>query len=134
MAEASQSKIILIPEGYSPNVREQIGQDIIDKIKRRTSQGLDVSNRLFSAYSRNYDKSGTVNLKVSGDMLSGLTVLSTGSGFIRIGFSSTGTNDKAAYIQSPRGQKAGKQPIRSFVGISQEDLNIILERYPRNGS
>jgi hypothetical protein len=130
MAEANQSKVIIIPDGYNAQQRERIGQDIIDKIKRRTAEGLDVSNRPFARYSPNYDKTGTVNLKVSGDMLAGLTVLSTGVGFIRIGFDSAGTNDKAAYIQQPRGRKVSNQPIRTFVGISQADLNIILERYP----
>jgi hypothetical protein len=129
MAEAQQSKVILIPEGFTASQRERIGQDIIDKIKRRTSEGLDVNNSPFAGYSPNYDKTGTVNLQVSGDMLAGLTVLSTGDGFIRIGFASSRSNDKAAYIQQPRGQKVGKQPIRTFVGISQQDLNIILERY-----
>lgn len=132
MAEANQSKIILIPGGYPASTRQQIGQDIIDKIKRRTAQGLDENNNIFAPYSPDYDKSGTVNLKVSGDMLAGLKVLSTGDGFIRIGFDSTRSNDKAAYIQQPRGQKVGRQPIRRFVGISQQDLNIILERYPRS--
>lgn len=131
MAEANQSKVILIPEGYDEATRQNIGQDIIAKIRRRTAEGLDVNNRPFAGYSRFYDKSGTVDLKVSGDMLAGLTVLSTGIGFIRIGFDSAGSNDKAAYIQQPRGQKVGRQPIRTFVGISQEDLNIILERYRR---
>lgn len=132
MAEAQQSKVIFIPLGYSAPVRQRIGEDIIEKIKRRTSEGLDVNNKLFAGYSPNYDKTGTVNLKLSGDMLAGLSVLSTGDGFIRIGFDSADANDKAAYIQAPRGDKAGRQPIRTFVGISQQDLNIILERYPRS--
>ena len=132
MAEANQSRTILIPKGYTPRVREQIGEDIIRKIKRRTAEGLNVNNQLFSAYSDNYEKSGTVNLRITGEMLAGLVVLSTGNGFIRIGFASETSNDKAAYIQQPRGRKAGRQPRRSFVGISQQDLNIILERYPRN--
>lgn len=129
MAEANQSKIILIPTGFSKSIREQIGQDIIDKIKRRTAQGLDINNEFFASYSPNYEKTGTVDLKITGEMLSGLSVLSTGDGFIRIGFDSSRSNDKAAYIQQPRGQKLDKQPIRRFVGISQRDLNIILERY-----
>lgn len=132
MAEANQSRIVFIPEGYPPQVREQIGRDIVDKIKRRTAQGLDVNNGLFAGYSPNYDKRGTVNLRVSGDMLAGLTVLSHGDGFVRIGFDSQGANDKAAFIQQPRGEKVGRQPVRQFVGISQQDLNIILERYPRS--
>jgi hypothetical protein len=63
-------------------------------------------------------------------MLEGLSVISTGPGFIRIGFNSSNTNDRAAWIQSPRGKKLGKQPVREFVGISTGDLNSILERYP----
>ena len=129
MAEAQQSKVILIPEGFTASQRERIGEDIIAKIKRRTAEGLDVNNSPFAAYSPEYDKTGTVNLRVSGDMLEGLTVLSTGDGFIRIGFASSASNDKAAYIQQPRGKKVGRQPIRTFVGISQQDLNIILQRY-----
>lgn len=129
MAEANQSNVILIPTGFTQAQREQIGADIVDKIKRRTQEGLDKNNQFFASYSPNYEKTGTVDLKVSGDMLSGLTVLSTGDGFVRIGFDSTRTNDKAAYIQQPRGQKVGKQPVREFVGISQSDLTIILERY-----
>ncbi len=130
--EASQSKVITIPTGYSKQIRERIAQDIITTIKRRTSEGLDASGNLFKGYSKSYEKTGTVNLRLSGDMLEGLVVLATGSGFVRIGFSSPQANDKAAYIQSPRGQKLGKQPKRTFVGISQADLSIILERYPRN--
>lgn len=130
MAEPQQSRIIGIPRGYNASQRESIGQDIVRRIKRRTSSGLDISGNLFSSYSPHYEKRGTVNLSVSGSMLDGLTVLSTGPGFIRIGFVSQGSNDKAAWIQSPRGQKLGSQPVREFVGISTGDLNNILERYP----
>lgn len=129
MAEPSQAKIINIPNRFSARQRKQIGQDIIARIKERTSLGLDRNNRLFAGYSPNYEKSGTVNLRVSGDMLAGLEVLSHGRGFIRIGFASRRTNDKAAFIQAPRGQKAGNQPVREFVGISQADLNRILASY-----
>lgn len=130
MPEARQTKVINIPRGYSPNQREQIGNDIVSRIKERTSLGLDVNNRLFAGYSENYEKSGRVNLRLSGEMLSGLDVVSHGPGFIRIGFTSSDANDKAAYIQAPRGVKSGKQPVREFVGISQADLNRILRRYP----
>lgn len=130
--EPAQSKVIIIPEGYDQTQREQIGQDIVDTIKRRTLDGIDAGGNIFAPYSRSYEKTGTVNLKVTGDMLAGLIVLSTGRGFVRIGFDSTFANDKAAYIQSPRGQKAGNQPVRRFVGITQQDLSIILRRYPLN--
>lgn len=130
MAEPLQSKVISIPKGYDETTRQQIGEEIIRKIKRRTSAGIDLQGNLFASYSPNYEKSGTVNLRVSGDMLAGLSVLSTGPGFVRIGFTSQDANDKAAYIQSPRGQKAGKQPVRQFVGVSPGELNDILEGFP----
>lgn len=130
MAEPIQSKIISIPRGYNETQRREIGQEIIRKIKRRTSSGIDINGNLFASYSTNYEKSGTVNLSLTGDMLQALEVISTGPGFVRIGFNSRTANDKASFIQSPRGQKTGKQPVRRFVGISPGDLNDILERFP----
>lgn len=131
MVEPSQSKVILIPEGYSPATRVRIAEDILRRIRRRTVDGIDISGRLFSSYSKNYDKTGTVDLSLSGNMIGDLELLSHGPGFIRIGFTDQDSNDKASYIQSPRGQKRGKQPVRKFIGISQKDLNKILENYPR---
>jgi len=127
--EPNQSRIINIPASFNGRQRESIGRDIIRRIRERTSLGLDVNNNLFSAYSPNYEKTGRVNLSVSGETLQGLSVLSHGVGFIRIGFNNSVANDKAAYIQAPRGRKAGSQPVRRFVGINQRDLNNILRRH-----
>lgn len=130
MAEANQSKIIQIPNKYGPSDREQIGERIVSLIRRRTREGLSVNNRPFAGYSKNYEKSGeTVDLRFSGDMMADLEVLSHGPGFIRIGFISTDSNNKAAYLQSPRGQKAGRQPVREFVGIARTDLTRILKDF-----
>lgn len=130
MPEPSQNKIITIPADYTASQREVIGERILSHIRRRTREGLDINNRLFPGYSPNYEKDGTVNLRESGDMVADLEVISHGRGFITIGFTSSDSNDKASYIQSPRGQKAGKQPRRQFVGISRSDLNTILEGFP----
>ena len=129
MAEPNQSKLVIIPTRYNSKTRELIGNDIVRFIKNRTGDGLDVNRSFFSAYSKHYEKTGTVDLQVSRDMLNHLEVLSHGRGFIKIGFSSSFANDKAAWIQQPTGRKAGKQPVREFVGISQTDLNGILEKY-----
>ena len=128
--EPNQSRIINIPRQYKPSTRQKIADDILSRIKERTSLGLSVANSPFPGYSLSYDKTGIVNLLESGDMLSSLKVLSHGPGFVRIGFTSSEANDKAAYIQKPTGQKAGKQPRREFVGISQPDLNTKVKRYP----
>lgn len=127
--EANQSKVIQIPAEFGPSEREQIGEDVVFYIRQRTENGLDVSNRPFAGYSKSYEKTGTVDLRFSGDMMADLELISHGPGFIRIGFTGTDSNDKAAWIQRPRGQKAGKQPRREFVGIRPRDLNRILDRY-----
>lgn len=130
MPEPSQNRIIRIPIDYTAPQRDAIGDRILSRIRRRTREGLDINNNFFRGYSPNYEKDGTVNLRESGDMVADLEVLSHGPGFITIGFTSSESNDKASYIQFPRGQKAGKQPRRRFVGISASDLNEILREFP----
>jgi hypothetical protein len=127
--EASQSKVISIPFEYSATKRKLIGEDVVNFIVKRTQSGIDVNGNLFAGYSKNYEKSGTVDLTISEQMLSNLKLLSHGPGFIRIGFDSSRANNKAGWIQAPRGQKADT-PARTFVGISQSDLNFILANYP----
>lgn len=126
--ELSQSKIITIPSSFSGTQRKLIGEDIVDFIKSRTQSGLDINNSFFTGYSKNYEKSGLVDLTVSEQMLNNLSMLSHGPGFIKIGFNSGDANDKASWIQNPRGQKTGS-PARKFMGIAQADLNRILARY-----
>lgn len=130
MAETSQAAIISIPLGYSARQRKQIGEDIINFIVRRTQSGLDVNNNFFSPYAKSYEKTGTVDLTVTEQMLGTLEVLSQGPGYIKIGFGNIAANNKASYIQNPRGQKSHIAP-RKFVGISQSDLNRILKNYDR---
>lgn len=131
MPEPSQNRIIRIPADYTASQREAIAERVLSKIRRRTREGLDVNNRPFAGYSPNYEKSGeSVDLRQSGDMVADLELVSHGPGFITIGFDSEESNDKAAYVQAPRGVKAGRQPRREFVGISQTDLNTILEDFP----
>lgn len=128
MPEASQSKIINIPNRYSGTQRKRIGEEVIRFIKRRTQSGIDVNGNLFAGYSSNYEKSGLVDLTVSQQMLNSLELLSHGPGFIRIGFGNIAANNKAGYAQNPRGQKSST-PARRFVGISQTDLNRILDGF-----
>lgn len=130
MAEPSQSKVIQIPMRFSGRQRKQIGEAVIAFIKRRTQSGIDVNGNLFAAYSPAYEKSGTVDLTVTEQMLNSLELLSHGPGFIRIGFGNSSANNKAGYLQNPRGQKSGT-PARRFVGISPGDLNRILDGIER---
>lgn len=128
MPELSQSKVISIPREFSGTRRKRIGNDIVEFIRSRTKSGLDVSNNLFSGYSKAYSKSGRVNLTLTAQMLGNLKLLSHGPGFIRIGFDSGSANDKASWVQHPTGQKSGS-PAREFVGIATTDLTRILDRH-----
>lgn len=128
MAEPTQSKIIQIPDRYSGTQRKKIADEVIQFIKRRTQSGIDVNGNLFASYSKSYEKTGTVDLTVTEQMLNSLELLSHGKGFIRIGFGNRNANDKASWVQNPRGQKSGTEP-RLFVGISQAELNRILENF-----
>lgn len=126
----SQSKTIFIPKEFTSAQRQDIGEDIVFRIRQRTEDGLAVNNRPFAGYAKSYEKHGeTVDLRFSGDMLADLEVLSHGPGFIKIGFTDRSSDEKAEWIQRPTGQKAGKQPPREFVGISAKDLKTILNRY-----
>lgn len=128
--EPSQNSIIRIPEKYNANQRQRIGEDIVRFIRQRTQDGLDINGNFFREYAPTYEKSGQpVDLRFSGNMMGDLEVLSHGLGFITIGFLDPESNSKAAWIQRPTGQKLGKQPVRRFVGISQQDLDMILSRY-----
>lgn len=126
--EPSQNKIIVIPNRFTASQRVSIGNDIINFIQDRTSSGLDINGNLFAAYSKEYEKSGTPDLRFSGNMMSDLEVISHGKGFITIGFSNRDSNDKAGYLQRPTGQKSST-PKRRFVGISAKDLKRITDRY-----
>jgi hypothetical protein len=131
------SKLIPIPSELNPDQREAIGQAIITRIRERTSQGLDINGNPFAPYKKGYietddfqiAKSSLVNLRLTGDMLADLVVLSHGKGFIKIGFESEESAEKAKWIENPTGQKAGKQTPRKFVGISDNDLNAIINRF-----
>lgn len=128
MSEPQQTKIIPIDRRYNTSERQRIAEDIVEYIKRRTRLGVSASNAPFPPYSPNYNKpgKGTVNLTLTGDMLDGLKVLSTGVGFIKIGFKPrSNENNKASY-----NQRTGPGPDRIFLDIMPADLSRILQNYP----
>lgn len=131
MAEPQQTLLIKIDNRYDASQRPIIGDEIVEFIKDRTRRGLSKDNKPFKVYSASYVKSldfkvagkskDQVNLELSGDMLIGLSVLSHGPGFIKIGFDTQSDNDKAAW---------NAEKGREFLGIMPADLNRILENYP----
>lgn len=148
---AQMKETIRIPTGFAPKVRKEIGQEIVELIRKRSESGMGVSkdssgnfrHKKFPPYSKMYAESldfaiagkskGEVNLTLSGDMLVALDVLSHSNGAITIGFEAgTEENDRAegnikgAYGGSPNPRKA-----RNFLGITPGELAGILAKYER---
>lgn len=119
-------------------------------IRTRTESGTGVKRTAdggfrhykFPAYSKAYKesldfaiagKTTKVDLTLSGDMLAALDVLGHSNGSITVGYEAgTEENDRAegnqkgSYGGRPRPSKA-----RSFLGITQSELDSILEKYER---
>lgn len=133
-----------IPKAYEPKERRVIGEEIIDYIIERTLKGKDKDNNKFKSYSKSYIKSldfklggkrrSPVNLKLSGDMLASIKVLSHKKGEVTVGFdkSDTENNGKAeGNILGTYGQKTSTGKKRDFLGISDTDLRKqVLKNYP----
>ena len=117
-----------LPNSTTEADRQTLGNEIVRFIKGRTRNGLDKNNRPFEAYSDTYISSfdfkiagkSRVNLTLTGEMLNTLEVISTGTGFIKIGFRDTDSNDKASF---------NRQHGREFLGITQGDLDLLVVNF-----
>lgn len=137
MAEPRQTFTFRVPLEHDIDTREEIADDVIEFILRRTERGLDKNNKPFKRYSDSYAESkefqiagkskNNVNLKLSGDMLTELEIINIQTpGFITIGYQSGEENDKAAW---QRNNLQPNFPKRDFLGITEKDLKKILDRY-----
>lgn len=139
---AWQKVTISIPKDYSPDERIAIGDELLEFIRNRTSKGLDKNNKAFKGYSQSYIKSlnfknagkskNKVNLRLSGDMMASMDVLSQKSGEITIGFENgTEENGKAeGNILGTYGQSSSTGKSRDFLGVTKSDLDEVLSKFP----
>jgi hypothetical protein len=138
-----QRVAITLPKSYTPMERQAIAKEIVDLIRKRTQEeGVDRRGKPFASYSASYVKSlnfkiagkskKDVNLTLSGDMMGALDVISDSPGKVIIGFENgSQENGKAdGNIRGTYGQKSQVGPRRDFLGISKQDLQRILDRYP----
>jgi hypothetical protein len=117
---------------------QRVGREIIRTILERTAQGLDKNRTVFPGYSKDYKdsddfkltgKSSTVNLRLSGDMLSDLSILDVRKGEIVIGFEDSEQRAKAhGHITGADG--TGRLPVRNFLGISDREMASIMRKIP----
>ena len=134
--------LINLPQNLNNLQREAIALDVIQFIIDRTKSGVDINNEPFADYKQSYKDTfeykighggnADVNLTLTGEMLGTITLLSHGVGYIKLGFSDAEAAKKAKWISSPTGQKAGKQKPRKFFGITDKDLNKIINRHKNN--
>lgn len=127
--------------GYSLEEREAIAVEVIDKIIKRTKQGLDKNGQPFEGYSKAYKdslnfkiagKSSKVDLTLSGDMLDSIKILNNAGRSVEIGFEEgSEENGKAdGNIRGTYGKPRPVGPPRPFLGISDKELKAILNKYP----
>ena len=140
------SRKIPISTKYSSTERKAIASEIISYIVARTKKGKGKDNQPWegkaSGYSKSYKKSlefkiagksSTVNLKLSGDMLNSIKLLSNDSGSLKIGIPKSDSDNKKAEgnIRGSYGKKTGsKSKARDFLAISQKEVSKILEQFP----
>ena len=140
------SEDIEIPKEYNALERRAIARDIIEHVRQRTKAGKGEGNKNWSGsagrYSKSYekslefklksDKSGTVNLTLSGDMLTAIEMRKSQRGKIQIGipfgaqeWGRAKGNILGSYGGSPNSSKA-----RPFLNVSKEEVSKILAKYP----
>jgi hypothetical protein len=139
MAKQQKAKIAL-PDWVDPDDREEIAEAIVEFIRDRTETGVGVKatakgfrKRVFADYTDEYSEwkgSSRVDLRLSDEMLDELKVLKVGKA-VEIGF-----DDPSLYgkVEGNRlGTYGKKKPIpgkdRDFLGITQADLDLILDPY-----
>lgn len=136
---------IEIPKGYSPVERVAIANAIIEFSINRTKSGKDVYGNNFPEYTKEYIKSknfgiankseGEINLELSGEMLNSQELISHSNGSLLIGYD-RGDSDLNGKVEGNRIGSYGKSSgnpddARDFLGITQEDLNQILKKFPK---
>jgi hypothetical protein len=144
---------IQIDPSYGASDRISIGNAIIRLIQDRTNRGVGVSgNQLdnglypelkqFKGYTKQYTESSkfkaagkssaNVNLKLSTKMIHSIKVLEHGIGFVTIGFELGRINDRAeGNITGSYGRKADPNKARNFLGITRQELDSVLSRFPK---
>lgn len=125
---------IFVSTKYNAGQRRIIGKAIIARIRERTSSQLDKDGNAFPSYTKEYAAekgSSTVNLKLTGDMMGTLDIISTTSGKITIGYPTGG--DMAGQVEGNQigsyGQSTGNpSKARPFLDISQEEKELIISQ------
>lgn len=102
----------------SDSLLADAGDFAVDRILERTAQGKDIDGDAFTQYSPSYDKSGPVNLRVTGAMLDSISSRPSGSQAVI-----SCDSEIAGYHQ----KGTPRMPVRQFMGLSDADVSDMLE-------
>jgi hypothetical protein len=136
------SQVINVKEIFGKNIndinlKEKIGQFFIDKMKDRSAKGLDINGNSFVDYSESYTKSipfqaagktKNVNMRLSGDMLGSIDILSINGNNIKIGFADRNEELKA-HGHMTGGGKNNNLPVREFFGVSEKEIKQASNKF-----
>lgn len=114
------------------DLRDEIGQKILDLINKRTASGEGLDGT-FKPYSKEYRTSrefkafgkspGKVNLSLTGDMMGLMDVIESSSSKIKIGWDSADEAAKAhGHIVGADLPNGKKLPKRDFFGLTDSEL------------
>lgn len=128
---------VQISPSLKPKDRVAISEAVIEYIKNRTLDGLDKNLEKFVKYTSQYANHkgvgvNDVDLVFAGEMLSDLKLLSHKSGELTIGFEKgSQSNSKAeGNIKGTYGQPSPVNKGRDFLGISQDELDALIDNAP----
>ena len=128
-----KTKVQIAPS-FKPKDRVALSEAIIEYIRQRTLDGVDKNLEPFAPYKKSYAdfkgvNPGDVDLVFSGEMLGDLKLLSHKNGELTIGFDKdSDSNGKAeGNIKGTYGQPKPVQKPRDFLGISQDELSILID-------
>lgn len=115
-------------------LKESIIGDAIEMIRERTDSGRDRNGNAFKPYSKMYrnsldfkafGKSSSVNLKLTGDMMSAMDRVGEKGDAVEIGFVDELEASKAhGHITG-----GGNLPVRDFFGLTEKEINQLKSRY-----
>jgi hypothetical protein len=143
MGAKHQFRDIKLNPAYTAEERAAIAQELIRYIKDRSSEGKGPGGKAFSgSYSKEYKdsieykiarKDGTINQKLSGDMLDSIDILGNDPGRVRYGFEQ-GTDENAKADGNIRGTYGQSRPIpgkaRDFLTLTSSEVQAVLAKYP----
>lgn len=130
---------IELPEDLSSGQRQAIGKELLTYIRNRTAAGEGKGNKRFPSYSKAYirsldfknagKRSSRVNLKLSGDMMAALDVISHKKGELLYGFKNgTSENERAeGNVLGSYGGKPNPKKVRDFMGLTNQEIGIIIK-------